>query len=456
MPDTRRVLSHHEEQLPSAGEDTHASEQEKLIWQRLSVLPERAGVERIWSVLPQARLVGGCVRDFLCGRPVHDIDMASPLPPEEATPLLEAAGLKVVPTGLAHGTLTVVHESRPYELTTLRHDVETDGRHAVVAWTDDWREDAARRDFTINALSFDRAGKLHDEFGGVKDLAEGRVRFVGNAARRLEEDALRALRFFRFQARYGSGTPDGEAVAAIRAGVELTRRLSVERVASELLRLLTGPRLLPTLRLMEETTLLNVLLPQAQLAGLARLLACGNMTEDEEAPSLSAVSSVQAQGRNEESEREERLGLLRLYALCPDEGLGARLKLSRLARHRLHVFAQNVPELSPDMTDDDLRRAAAGQELSLLEDRSWLLQAAELGRPDAGWEALRARLGAMTRPVFPLSGKDGLACGLQPGPALGQWLCRTRDWWLSEGCRPDAQACRQWLAQEIQRSESIR
>lgn len=176
--------------------------------------------------------MGGVVRDLMMGRSVADVDLATPEPPEQVLATLKQAGIKAIPTGLAHGTVTAVIESAPYEITTLRRDVETDGRHAVVVWTADWREDAARRDFTMNAMSRGRDGVLHDYFGGQQDLAQGLVRFVGNAATRIAEDALRILRFFRFQARYGRGQPDAEAIEAVTAQAGLLRGLSVERIWS--------------------------------------------------------------------------------------------------------------------------------------------------------------------------------------------------------------------------------
>ncbi|MBX9595130.1 MAG: CCA tRNA nucleotidyltransferase, partial [Roseomonas sp.] len=189
----------------------------------------------VLAALPGSRAVGGCVRDALAGVAVHDVDVAAPLPPEAIAARLKAAGLKVFETGLAHGTVTAVLAGQPVEVTALRRDVATDGRHAEVAWTTDWAEDAARRDFTINAMSCDGEGRLWDYFGGRADLAAGRVRFVGDAATRLAEDYLRALRFFRFWARYGRGAPDEEAVAAIRGAVEgLARRIAVERIWMEL------------------------------------------------------------------------------------------------------------------------------------------------------------------------------------------------------------------------------
>ncbi|MBY0335288.1 MAG: CCA tRNA nucleotidyltransferase, partial [Acetobacteraceae bacterium] len=236
-------------------------------------LPE---VGAVLAALPGARAVGGAVRDHLAGRPIHDVDVAAPFVPEEIAARLKAAGLKVFETGLAHGTVTAVLNRRPVEVTALRRDVTTDGRHAEVEWTTDWQEDAARRDFTINAMSMGADAALHDPFGGAADLAAGRVRFVGDARTRLAEDYLRALRFFRFQARYGRGAPDGEALAAIADAVPGLARLSVERVWMELKRLLEAPDPTEALRLMERTGILPAVLPEGRdLPAFARLVALG-------------------------------------------------------------------------------------------------------------------------------------------------------------------------------------
>ncbi|USQ72626.1 CCA tRNA nucleotidyltransferase [Roseomonas sp. FDAARGOS_362] len=221
----------------------------------------------VLRALPGSRAVGGCVRDALAGRPIADVDVGVPLPPGAAVPLLRAAGLKVVETGLAHGTVTAIGDGEPVEVTSLRRDVATDGRHAEVEWTADWREDAARRDFTINAMSMDAEGNLWDWFGGRGDLAAGVVRFVGDPATRLREDYLRALRFFRFQARYGTGAPDAAALAAIRQAVPGLARLSAERVWSETKRLLAAPDPSGALRLMLDTGVLAAILPEA-LSGI--------------------------------------------------------------------------------------------------------------------------------------------------------------------------------------------
>lgn len=392
---------------------------------RLSQVPGYAGLERLWAVIPTARLVGGCVRDVLCGAEVHDLDLASPLPPEEAQRILEKAGIKVIPTGLSHGTITALIDHSPYEITTLRRDVETDGRHAVVAWTDNWREDAARRDFTINAMSLDREGRVYDYFHGREDLEAKRVRFVGNANHRIEEDALRALRFFRFHARYGADHVDQDAYEAIKQHAHHMGHLSIERIASEILKILAGPQVVRTIRLMEQVGLLHVLLPQATLEGLEHLLAC--------------------QGTQR--------ALVRLYALSPDPDVGRHLKLSNVDKDALKAFASAQPDVLPTMNDDALRRVLCAQKKDVLRDRTWIQQAKDVAAPSVLWDQLRERIDKMSRPEFPLSGRDGLAVGLEPGPALGRWIKKTRNWWLDHGCRPDREACQAWLREQLSHIE---
>ena len=228
----------------------------------------------VLAALPHARIVGGAVRDALAGVPIADIDLATPDPPEATTASLERAGLRVIPTGLSHGTVTALVDDRAFEITTLRRDVSTDGRHAEVAWTTDWRADAARRDFTINAMSLARDGTLYDYFGGQSDLAAGIVRFVGDPATRIAEDFLRILRFFRFFARYARAAPDQAATSAIRAAVPGLARLSPERLWSELKKILSAPAPGAAIHLMADLGVLSALIPEgADPARLDRLLA---------------------------------------------------------------------------------------------------------------------------------------------------------------------------------------
>ncbi len=352
----------------------------------------------VWDALPGARVVGGAVRDALACLPVADIDLATPLPPDVAIAALEARGLRVIPTGLEHGTVTAISDGRAFEVTTLRRDLETDGRHAVVAFTDDWAADAARRDFTINAMSMTRDGRVLDLFGGREDLAAGRVRFVGDAAQRIAEDYLRILRFFRFHARYGGAAPDAPTRAALAGGVPGLAQLSPERVWSELKRILIVPDPMSALTLMRELGILAAILPEA--AGLFQLAALVTVGGPAEA-------------------------LLRLAALMPGAtgAMATRLRLSAVEAQGLLDLRGPVPEEAAE--DVDFRRALADTSLAILLRRGWLA-----GR-SAAW---RARLAALPRPVFPLQGRDLLALGMPPGPAVGQALAVLRQAWLDGGC----------------------
>jgi poly(A) polymerase/tRNA nucleotidyltransferase (CCA-adding enzyme) len=328
---------------------------------------------------------------------------------------LQAAGIRAVPTGLDHGTVTAVANGRGFEITTLRRDVETDGRHARVAFTDDWRADAARRDFTINALSMTRDGAVFDYFDGIADLRVGRLRFVGDPTTRIAEDYLRILRFFRFFSRYAIGPADPAALAAIRAGVPGLAGLSAERIWSELERILSAPDPRAAISLMAELDVLAAVLPEAaDPARLARLVAAGAPADP----------------------------LLRLAALLTGDAAAVadRLRFSTLERDRLAALRAG-PAPRPDADDAELRRLLADQDKAVLIDRSWLA-----GGAAPEWAALRARLVAMARPVFPLEGRDVLALGEAEGPRVGALLREVRRWWLDGGCTATADACRAELA----------
>ncbi|HTW29185.1 MAG TPA: CCA tRNA nucleotidyltransferase [Acetobacteraceae bacterium] len=369
----------------------------------------------VLAALPEARLVGGAVRDALAGLPVADIDLATPQSPAEVTAALARSGLRSVPTGAAHGTVTALADGRGFEITTLRRDEETDGRRARVAWTDDWREDAARRDFTINAMSMTAAGAVFDYVGGIADLRAGWVRFVGEPALRVAEDYLRILRYFRFQARYGRGEPDRAALAAIAAGVPGLARLSAERVWSELKRVFVAPDPTGAVGLMQRLGVLAAVLPEGtDPAALARLVRAAGPADP----------------------------LLRLAALLTGDAAAVadRLRLSGAERERL-LALRGGPTPRPEMDDAALRRLLADTPADLLLGRSWLA-----GNGSAAWAALRTRLAALPKPVFPLEGRDALALGLAPGPAIGLLLRAVRQWWLDGGCVADAAACRAELA----------
>jgi poly(A) polymerase/tRNA nucleotidyltransferase (CCA-adding enzyme) len=313
--------------------------------------------------------------------------------------------------------VTAVWDHQPIEVTALRRDVLTDGRHAEVAWTTDWREDAARRDFTINAMSLGADGVLHDYFGGREDLARGLVRFVGDPATRLAEDYLRLLRFFRFQARYGKGAPDAAALHAIRAAIPGLARLSVERIWMEIKRILMVAEPVPALSLMAELGVLPAILPEIaapDIDCLARLVALDAPAEP----------------------------LLRLAALgSAAPGLAARLKLSSAEARALRFLQEAViPSAEIDAAGFRRWRAQHGVvALEIQEAALWLADAQDGAAPLRA--ALRATLHTEAAPVFPLQGRDLLAEGAAPGPALGALLAEVEAFWIAGGCVADHAAC---------------
>jgi len=380
----------------------------------------------VLRALPGARAVGGAVRDHLAGRTIHDVDVAVALPPEEVSRRLGAAGLKVFETGLKHGTVTAVLDRQPVEVTTLRRDVLTDGRHAEVEWTDDWREDAARRDFTINAMSMGADGVLHDFFGGAADLAAGRVRFVGDAGQRLAEDFLRALRFFRFWARYGQGEPDAAAVSAIRQAVPGLARLSAERVWMELKRLLAAEDPRAALRLMAQTGVLGAVLPEVPDAGRLDILLAWEASH----------------GRSIDV-------MLRVAALLPVgtdlAGLAARLRLSRDEAEQLAALhdLRDVP--GPEAVSWPAHRLREAR--ARIRARTQRTNLGELsliravGHPGDDHRAQLERLDTAPGPDFPLQGRDALDLGIAPGPTMGRLLHEAREWWLADGAGAGRDAC---------------
>jgi poly(A) polymerase len=383
----------------------------------------------VLDALPEARIVGGAVRDALVNRAISDIDLATPLPPEQIVAALNRAAIRAVPTGLDHGTVTAVAGGRGFEITTLRRDVATDGRHAVVAFTNNWREDAERRDFTLNALSMTRDGAIFDYFGGIADLRAGRLRFVGNPAARIAEDYLRILRFFRFYARYATAEPDLLTREALRAGVGGLAGLSVERVWGELSKILAAADPRRSVRLMAELGVLGAVLPEAvDTAGLERVVgACGPV---EPIVRLAALLNGDAQ-------------------IGDAQALAMRLKISVAERARL-IALRAAPLPPPDADDAALRRLLADNEPGIALGAVW-------ARGDGSAEAahLCARIAAMPRPVFPLEGRDVLALGVPAGREVGRLLGAIRAWWLASGCTASAAACRQELAGQTRTGRQV-
>lgn len=391
------------------------------------------GVKAILGALTHggapARFVGGCVRDAVAGLAVSDIDVATPLPPNDVIAHLDAKGIRAIPTGIDHGTITALaghgNNVTKIEVTTLRVDVETDGRYAKVAFTTDWLGDAARRDFTFNALYCDLDGTLYDPFDGQKDLREGRVRFIGRASDRIAEDRLRILRFFRFYARFGKLPPDTEALSACAAAAAQISFLSGERVRGEILKLLAGPRAAEVVRLMSSTGILHHTLEFAtNLDRLDRL--CGM-----------------------EAALKETSAIRRLAALLPDGDaqisakVAERLRLSNAEAARLKAALTEkqlwpTPTLNP--AEYQARLYHWGNEIFI--DRLLLAYADKAAPPTetTAWRNFYQIAQNFSPPVFPLKGKDALALNLH-GPEVGKALRAVEDWWISKQFTPDYDAC---------------
>jgi poly(A) polymerase len=372
----------------------------------------RPGMDRLLAALDAkggaTRYVGGCVRDALLGLEQSDVDLATRFTPDEVVKRLEAARIKAVPTGIAHGTITAVSAGTPVEVTTLRRDVSTDGRRATVAFTDDWRADAARRDFTINALSADPlSGEVFDYFDGLADLEARRVRFIGDPLQRIAEDHLRILRFFRFHARFGAGAPDAEGLEACVARANDLMALSRERIADELLKLLALPDPGPTVRLMIERGIFRPVLPE--IGSADRLDAL--------------VAAERAAGIGPAAIR-------RLAALLPVDpevaaSVGARLRLSNKLAGRLV--------------------AAAGTALDAPEPLAYRIGPAEaIDRTLLHGKAVPAlkQLADWKRPHMPVSGGDLIAMGLTAGPVVAKTMQALEEEWIAAGFPADKAAVR--------------
>lgn len=396
-------------------------------------LLDRADVARVLGALAMAseetRLVGGCVRDALLGRSGDDVDLTTTLRPEAVIARATATGLRAVPTGIEHGTVTLLADRAAFEVTTLREDVETDGRHAVVRFGRDFARDAERRDFTINALSLSPDGVLHDTTGGIDDLAASRVRFIGDAPTRLREDALRLLRFFRFHARYGGAVPDPEGLAACIAARNALDGLSRERVRSEFLKLLLAPGAPAALTILSETGLLMRLL--GGIGDLGRF----RRTVAEALPIGEAI---------------DRLGLLAVFSEADAERLRVGLRLSKAEHAALAAYARALIALRSRAAIDgpEMRRLAAGYDRQGLALAGRALQGE--GRPHWTPDAATYRddlvSGAVVAPALSIAGADLMARGVPPGREIGRRLAEARRLWLADGC-PDGEAAREALLQ---------
>lgn len=357
----------------------------------------------------EARVAGGAVRNSLLGEPVNDIDIATTLTPERIIAAGEKARLGVHPTGIAHGTITLVTGGKPFEVTTLRVDVETYGRKARVAFTGDWEADARRRDFTMNALYCSGDGKIYDPTMGYRDILKKKVRFVGEPAARIKEDYLRILRFFRFHARYGAGAPDAKGLAACIKYKSKLQELSSERIRQELFKLLEAKRASETIKLMAARNVLKVLFaPIVDLGAFARMAkidAAHGFTPD---------------------------ALLR-FVLIAKAPLALResLRLTNAEMKRLEaIMGNSAPH--PSLRDKERRAVLYRLGAPLWRDMVRLAWAQSKERPSAkAWAGLLAFADEWAIPRFPLSGQDLLARGLKPGPEVGHELARLEDWWIA-------------------------
>ena len=390
----------------------------------------RAVIEALTVEGADVRFVGGCVRDALLGRESADIDIGTPDPPERVLALLESAGIetRTVPRGIEHGTVTALAGGERYEITTLRRDERTDGRHAEVAFTDDWQEDAARRDFTINAMSAAPDGTLYDYFGGQADLEAGHVRFLGDPATRIAEDHLRLLRFFRFHAWYGRGEPDDDALAACKDAAHTIPSLSGERVQAEMMKLLAAPDPVPAIGTMREIGVLSELLPEVQGSEyLARLVAIEN--DHAEADPVRRLSSLVVDTRYGASDFAALSALVNRWRLSGDDGARLAALTDLPAALNVDLDARNLRAMLYRLGSDRVR------DLMLM---TWTVQG------EAGSETTRRAMMETARawqePPFPLTGTDVLAHGVDAGPEVGQLLKAVEEWWIEHDFAPDRTA----------------
>jgi poly(A) polymerase len=370
---------------------------------------------------PAIRFVGGCVRNTLLGLSADDVDIATIHTPETVMRLASDAGLKPVPTGLDHGTVTVVAHGKPFEVTTLRIDVKAHGRHADVAYTEDWQEDARRRDFTMNAIYADPDGTLFDPVGGVADAARRHVRFIGDAHERIREDYLRILRFFRIHAWYGKGDPDADGLAACIEEKEGLKRLSAERIQKELLRLLEAREPLASLRAMAEAGILSLVLPEAsameRLAALV-IVEADHLRRADGVRRLSALAEVDEEGAR---------------------AIANRLRLSNAQSVRLARLAAlwAEPPLSPEVDGKTFRTLLYRDGIACVTDRiilAWTARGAEHNIDR--WKELIAFAEVYDRPRLPITGRDVMALGLS-GARVGDLMDAVEAWWIEADFAPE-------------------
>jgi poly(A) polymerase len=396
----------------------------------------RREVQQLFAALEQdhdeARIVGGAVRNVLLDKPVGDIDFATTALPEAVMRRARSAGFKVVPTGIDHGTVTVVAAGIGYEVTTLREDVQTDGRHAVVRFGRDWLADARRRDFTVNALSVDRSGTAYDPIGGYPDIVARRIRFIGDPDRRIAEDRLRILRLFRLHAEHGRGDIDGAALAASIRARQGLRDLSSERIGQEMRRLVVAPLAPAVLAMMQESGILPIV-----LGGVGYVATFSRVAAFEAAVDVSPAMPV-------------RLAALGCKVAEDVERLTVRLRLSNAERDRMlrGLAAARVLTPRPDCRGGRSALYRLGGE-AFRDGIALALAFAAASPDDPGWGELYRLPDRWSVPSFPLGGRDVVDAGIERGPALGRLLRAVENWWIERDFAPDLAALRARLEQMI-------
>lgn len=371
----------------------------------------------------EARVVGGAVRDAMFGQTPKEVDIATTALPDTVIERARATGFKAVPTGIDHGTVTVIVDNRPFEVTTLRKDIETFGRKAKVAFGRDWKADAERRDFTINALSVNRAGEVFDYVGGLADIDARRVHFIGDPAKRIAEDYLRILRFFRFHATYAHGAPDPAGLAACIAARDGLAQLSRERVRLEVLKLLRAERATPTLAVMAEAGLL-----EAVLAGVPLLASFENTCKAEKAAGIGA-------------DPVRRLGALAVSVPEDADRLWQRLRLTNSEHARLTAIGEGWSQVSPTQGEAAARELLYRLGPDRYVDRvlvAWSRSSA--GADDPAWRDLATLPMRWVAPRFPLRAKDFTRRGIEKGPLLGAALAAAEEAWIAAGFPSDKAA----------------
>jgi poly(A) polymerase len=402
-------------------------------------------VQRVFSLLNadggEGRVVGGAARNALMGAPISDLDFATTLLPQAVMERAKADGIKAVPTGLAHGTVTLVIEGRPFEVTTLRRDIETDGRHAEVAFGTDWQADAERRDFTINALYVTADGTVIDLIDGLKDIPTRTLRFIGDAETRIAEDYLRVLRFFRFFATYGSGRPDADGLRASAKAKDRLGGLSAERIWAEMKKLLSAPDPSRALLWMRTTGVLAAVLPESEKWGIDAIHGL--------------VAAEQSLGWTPDA-------LLRLAAIVPPdperlEALAKRWRLSNAEAERLVQWGRS-PAPAVDLAETALdrllyRNGKAGLLMRLKLSLASARHAAQSNDDDllkaARWSALLKRAEKFEKPKFPLNGADAMALGVPAGPRIGQLLSELETLWVERNFTLDRAALAARLKEKV-------